>query len=257
MSDMPRGRFCWYELMTTDPEAAPDFYGEVAGWGTSPFEGGGAPYTMWMNGDVPIGGFMKLPDEAAQAGAPPHWMVHVSTPDVDATVSKATSLGAEVIHREAIPAVGEFAILKDPQGAVFSAFQPAGDVPGHDGPAALGEFSWHELATDGWTAAWEFYSALFDWEKSDAMDMGEMGTYQIFARDGHQTGAMFDRPPQMPVPGWLFYVLVPDVQAAVDKVEALGGQVLNGPMEVPGGSIAQCMDPQGAAFAVHAIAREA
>lgn len=255
MSDTPRGRFCWYELMTTDPEAAPGFYGKIAGWGATPFEGA-TPYTMWMNGTAPIGGFMQLPEEAARAGAPSHWMAYVSTPDVSATVSKASALGAELIHREAVATVGEFAIMKDPQGAVFAALQPAGDTPGHDGPAAPGEISWHELATDDWQAAWDFYSALFDWEKSDAMDMGEMGTYQVFARGGHQIGAMFDRPPQMPLSAWLFYVLVPDVAKAAEKVKTLGGQVLNGPMDVPDGRIAQCMDPQGAAFAVHAIARE-
>ncbi len=255
MSEIPRGRFCWYELMTTDPAAAPDFYHEIAGWGAAPFDGASTPYTMWLNGEVPIGGFMRLPEPAARAGAPSHWMAHVSTPDVDATTSKAIGLGAELIHREAI-AVGEFAIMKDPQGAVFAAFQPAGDAPGHDGSAALGEMSWHELATDDWEAAWDFYSALFDWEKSDAMDMGEMGTYQIFARDGHQVGAMFDRPPQTPMSAWLFYVLVPDVEAAAEKVKALGGQVTRGPMDVPGGRVALCLDPQGAAFAVHAIAHE-
>jgi uncharacterized protein len=31
-------------------------------------------------------------------------------------------------------------------------------------------------------------------------------------------------------------------------------QVLNGPMEVPGGLIAQCLDPQGAMFALHSSA---
>jgi len=256
MSEIPRGRFCWYELTTTDPDAAQGFYNEIAGWGAAPFEGAGTPYKMWMNGDAPIGGFMQLPDEAARAGAPSHWMAHVSTPALDATVSKATALGAEVIHREAMETVGEFAILKDPQGAVFSAFQPAEDAPGHDGSASPGEVSWHELATEDSETAWDFYSDLFDWERSDAMDMGEMGTYQIFARDGHQIGAMFNRPPQMPMSAWLFYVLVPDVEAAVEKVKSLGGQVTNGPMDVPGGRVAQCMDPQGAAFAVHTIVPE-
>jgi hypothetical protein len=112
--------------------------------------------------------------------------------------------------------------------------------------------SWHELATTDREGAWAFYSDLFDWQKTDAMDLGEMGTYQMFGRGAHPLGGLFDKPPQIPVPNWLPYVLVPDVAAVLERVKAGGGQVLNGPMEVPGGDlIAQCMDPQGAPFAIH------
>jgi predicted enzyme related to lactoylglutathione lyase len=254
MAGTPLGRFCWYELLTSDPEAASGFYGEVAGWTTTAWASEEAPpYTMWVNGEQPIGGIMQKPQEAA--AAPSHWLVHISTPDLDATTAKAKDLGGTVLNRIAVPTVGDFAIVQDPQGAVFSAFQPSGDAPGHDGPAAPGEFSWHELATDGWEDAWSFYSALFGWQKGDAMDMGDMGTYQMYTRGAHPLGGIFDRPPEMPVSSWLFYVRVPDADAAATKVARLGGKVLNGPMDVPGGGrIAQCMDPQGAAFAVHSTA---
>jgi predicted enzyme related to lactoylglutathione lyase len=66
-------------------------------------------------------------------------------------------------------------------------------------------------------------------------------------------GGMFNKPPQMPVSAWLYYVQVPDVQRAAETVKQHGGQIVQGPMEVPGGDwIAQCLDPQGAMFAVHA-----
>ena len=256
MSDIPLGRFCWYELMTTDPGAAPDFYGQITGWGTTPWEGpGDTPYTVWMNGEAPIGGLMALPEEAIQDGAPPHWLVHISTPDIDATVKKAQDLGGEVLHQLTVETVGAFAIIRDPQGAVFSAFQPSQATPGHDGPANVGEFSWNELPTESWEGAWDFYSELFGWEKADSMDMGDMGTYQMYSRGAHPLGGMFDKPDEMPMSAWLFYIRVPDVTAAVAKVQELGGTVLNGPMEVPGGDmVAQCVDPQGAAFAIHATA---
>lgn len=256
MSASPLGRFCWYELLTTDPEAAPGFYGAVAGWTTMPWQAEGAePYTMWVNGERPIGGLMQLPAEAAAMGAPPNWMVHISTPDLEQTMAKAKKLGAEVMNRIAVPTVGNFAVIRDPQGAIFSAYQPMGDAPGHDDPAALGEFSWHELATDGWKDAWAFYSDLFGWKAVDTVDMGELGAYHMFGRGAHPLGGMFDRPPQIPVSAWLFYIHVPDVAKAIEKVEAHGGTVVNGPMEVPGGDmIAQCVDPQGAMFAVHAKA---
>jgi hypothetical protein len=257
MSAIPLGRFCWYELLTTDPKAAPSFYGAITGWKTSPFQAEGAPpYTMWMNGEAPIGGIMQLPDEAKAAGAPSHWLAHISTPDLAATTKKVEKLGGSIMTRIHVPTVGDFAIVRDPQGAIFSAYQPAGDAPGHDGVPQVGAFSWNELATDGWEDAWSFYSDLFGWQKTDAMDMGEMGTYQMYSSGAHPLGGFSDRPPQVPVSSWLFYVRVPDVNAAVETVKKLGGTVMNGPMEVPGGDlVAQCMDPAGAAFAVHSKAQ--
>jgi len=255
MSGIPLGRFCWFDLMTTAPDDAPDFYGQITGWGTAPFETDDKPYTMWTNGEQPIGGIMELPQEALDAGAPPHWLAHLSTPDVKETASRAAELGGTVMMEMDIPTVGSFAVIADPQGAVFAAFQPLEAAPGHDDVPKLGEFSWHELATDGWEGAWDFYSDLFGWEKTDAMDMGEMGMYQMYSRGEHPLGGMFNRPPETPMSAWLHYVRVADVPAAVAKITELGGQILNGPMEVPGGDIvAQCMDPQGAAFAVHSTA---
>lgn len=255
MSDTPTGRFCWYELMTTDTGAAPAFYQAVTGWSTEGWEGGTNPYTMWVNGDAPLGGIMELPREARDQGAPPHWMPYVSTPDIADTTAKAKHLGATVLHGPMeLPEVGAITVFQDPQGAVFSAFQPATVTPGHDGPPAIGEFSWHELATTDAEGAWAFYSGLFGWQRGEAMDMGEMGTYQMYHRGAHPLGGVFNKPPDMPVPCWILYVRVADVAAAAGQVTAMGGKILNGPMEVPGGDlIVQCMDPQGAMFALHQV----
>lgn len=254
MSDTPLGRPCWFELMTTDPDGAPGFYGPLTQWGTAPFEGSDPPYHIWMNGGTPIGGYMQLPEPAAAGGAPSHWMMHVSTPDIGATVEKAEGLGATILHQMSIPMVGDFAIIQDPQGAVFSAFQPATETPGHDGPPAVGEFSWNELMTSDWEKAWDFYSELFGWEKTDQMDMGEMGIYQMWGRGAHPLGGFMNRPPDMPMSAWLHYVRVPDADAAVEQIKAAGGQVIHGPIDVPGGDrVAQCADPAGAHFAVHSV----
>ena len=250
----PRGRFVWFDLMTTQPERAVEFYTAVAGWGTAQWEGPnpGMSYTMWTNGGAPLGGVMQLPTGAP---APPHWIAYISSPDVDATVKQATSLGAKVmVPPTDIPTVGRFSVLSDPQGAMFAVFTSSSDTPGHDGPPVKGEFSWHELATHDVPAAFRFYETLFGWQKTNAMDMGDMGIYQMYGRNGLELGGMFRKPAEMPgPPSWLQYIMVDDVNRAVDVVKSKGGQILNGPMEVPGGDwIAQCSDPQGAIFAVHA-----
>ena len=255
MSDV-RGKFVWYELMTTDPDAATDFYQGVIGWGAQAWEGGETPYTMWTVGERPVGGMMQLPEEAQAQGAPPHWLAYVGTPDVDATVARASELGGSVIVPPTdLPDVGRFAVVADPLGAVFAVFTPGGEHPMPSGAPQSGEFSWHELATTDYEAAFDFYHDLFGWDKAEAMDMGEAGIYQMYGLPGseHPLGGMFNKPPEMPgPPAWLCYTTVDDVTPTSERVKELGGQVLNGPMEVPGGDmIAMCLDPQGAMFAVH------
>ena len=145
-------------------------------------------------------------------------------------------------------------MLADPQGAAFAVFTPDGEAPGHEGEARVGEFSWHELATHDSPAAYRFYERLFQWEKMSTMDMGGGALYQMFGRAGVMLGGMFNNPPNSSTPpGWLHYVRVADLAQAIDAVTTQGGHVVSGPMEVPGGdTIAQCVDPQGARFALHA-----
>lgn len=253
MSHKPLGRFSWHELMTPDPDAARDFYAAITGWSTSAWDGGGKPYEMWMNGEMPVGGLMDLPAPEV----PPCWLAYVSTPDLDGTLAKVRSGGGSVLNEMAVPQVGRFAVIADPQGGVIAVIEPEGDAAGHDGPSALGEFSWHELAARDADAAWDFYSEVFGWQAENRMDMGEMGFYQVFGGGAHPLGGIFNGPPEMCAIGWLLYVRVPDVHAAVQTVTDLGGRILNGPTEVPDGDlIAQCMDPQGVAFAVHATAAD-
>jgi len=246
------GRFVWYDLMTEDPEAAQGFYTKLVGWGTQQWEGS-QPYTMWTNENAPVGGVMQLPEEAKQGGAPSHWLAYVGTDDVAATTARAEELGAKVlVPPTEIPNAGTFAVLQDPQGAVFAAYTPPEGMPVSDEEPKQGEFSWHELATSDHGAAFDFYSKLFGWRETESMDMGEMGVYQMYGQTERSLGGMFNKPPEMPVPFWLYYIKVPDVEQSVKQVEEMGGQVVNGPMEVPGGDkVAQCVDPQGAMFAIH------
>ncbi len=172
---------------------------------------------------------------------------------MDATVAQAAeSSGRVLVEPTDIPEVGRFAVLADPQGAVFAAFRSA-DETSPEWPPRPGGFSWHELATTDHEAAFDFYSRLFGWKRTEAMEMGEAGTYQMYGLADTTLGGMYNKPPEMPgPPHWLCYVMVDDVHAAVERVKEHGGQVLNGPLQVPGGDwIAQCMDPQGGAFAIH------
>ncbi|HEY5806550.1 MAG TPA: VOC family protein, partial [Povalibacter sp.] len=115
-----------------------------------------------------------------------------------------------------------------------------------------------ELATTDAKVALEFYGALFGWERAADHDMGPMGFYYVFGRNGREMGGAFDKPPSMPgPPGWLGYVRVKNIEKVVKKARAGGATLINGPMDVPGGDrIAQLVDPQGAMFALHVLSTD-
>jgi predicted enzyme related to lactoylglutathione lyase len=121
----------------------------------------------------------------------------------------------------------------------------------NSGPTTAGEFSWHELCTTDAAAAVNFYSKLAGWGVGPKHDMGsEFGTYHLMLQNGNQYVGIFQST-TMP-PGWTCYVKVDDVGKAANAAKAAGGRIINGPMEVPGGSwIAQILDPAGVMFAVH------
>ena len=109
------------------------------------------------------------------------------------------------------------------------------------------------MTTDA-AAAKKFYSETFGWRDTESFDMGPMGTYHMFGRHLGSLGGMFKIPKEMGEvpPHWLLYFRVPNVDAKAEEVKANGGKILNGPMDVPGGDrVVTCMDPQGAAFALH------
>ncbi len=252
MTTSNEGTFVWYEHLAADVPQAIAFYGEVVGWKTEPFGQGG--YTMWVGSQGPLGGVMQLTPELARAGVPPHWMAHVQVGDVDATVRRAVSLGGKAVHEPTdIPTVGRFAIVADPQGAALSVFRPSQAMPPHD-LSKDGEFCWNELLSSDGAAGARFYTELLGWKILEEMDMGPMGKYRIFGLGDRRLGGMMTAPGPMP-PAWLCYASTGDLEAAMARATRRGGKVLNGPMDVPGGRIAQLVDPQGAAFALHEAAR--
>jgi predicted enzyme related to lactoylglutathione lyase len=251
-----RGRFLWHELMTSDPKAALAFYTRIVGWKAQEWDKD-PNYTMLLAGSGPVGGVMVLPEKDKAAGVPPNWASYIETRDLDDTLATAQRLGARVLKPASpIPEVGRFAVVQDPQGAVFVPFEPSIEMDVND-PPRPGEFSWHELITTDHEAALRFYQELFGWEKRQAMNVGApVGVYQIFGWDGKDMGGIYTKPKDMPAPpNWLPYAMVADTRKAATEVTSAGGQVLIGPMEVPGGDlIIVGQDPQGAAFALHSAA---
>ncbi|MBV9567315.1 MAG: VOC family protein [Hyphomicrobiales bacterium] len=248
------GKFVWYELMTTDPKAAEDFYRAVVGWDAKDAGMPDMSYTILSAGETPVGGLMKIPQEAASHGARPAWGGYIAADDVDRHADKMKKAGG-AIHRAPadIPNVGRFAVVADPQGAVFMLFkgmEGAAPPPPLE-PNATGNVGWRELHAGEWKGAFDFYSGLFGWTKGEAIDMGPGGTYQLFVIGEAPAGGMLSKQPNEPHPYWLYYFNVKGINAASKRVKDNKGEVLNGPHQVPGGSwIIHCRDPQGAMFAL-------
>ena len=251
---MPASRFVWYELMTADPSAAIEFYTQAVGWRA---QDSGMPdmgYTLMMVGDAPVAGVARTPAELQAMRLPPLWSGYIAVDDVDAMEARVLRAGGKVIRPAAdIPGVGRFAVVADPQNASFMLFKP---IPPEGGPIlppveAPGTIGWAELRAMDGTAVFDFYASLFGWTRGEGMDMGAMGTYQIFEIDGVGCGAVMTKTPDQPAPAWRFYARVAGIDAALERVRRLGGTVTMGPDPVPGDLwVANARDPQGAVFAL-------
>ncbi|MGO9336277.1 MAG: VOC family protein [Terracidiphilus sp.] len=247
----PKGKFTWYELMTSDTQAAGKFYSDVVGWTTQEMPSAeGQPYTVFNIGNVGMAGMLTIPGHTA-------WIGYICVDDVDAHIEKIVEAGGKLWRPATdVPGMLRFAVMSDPQGAAFVVFtpNPAMPSPQRPEPPAPGTIGWNELYTTDIDGGFDFYSKLFGWTKVSDMDMGPMGLYRLFDEGDHKqmgSGGMMNKAPQIPVSCWTFYFSVDSIKAAVQRVESGGGKVVNGPMQVPGGGwIINGQDPQGAMFSL-------
>ncbi|MBV0891874.1 VOC family protein [Paracoccus sp. Z118] len=251
------GRPCWFELGTSDPDAAAAFYEALLGWavGENVMPPPGEYRLAQIGGDM-VAGLMPL--SLQPEGTPPNWTPYICVDDADAAARLASDRGGRVLQQpHDIPGTGRFAILADPQGAVFAILQPApmevepGPDQGAWAPMKPGRGCWLELMTTDMEAGFAFYAALFGWTGGERMSMGEAGDYQLFERKGEALGGMMGLG-DAPAPVWLSYFGVEGpMTQVVERIAALEGRVHMGPVEVPGPAyVCVAQDPQGAWFAL-------
>ena len=120
------GAFSWTELTTSDPKAATEFYAKLFGWQYDVMDMGQGNYHVLKADGVSVGGIMATPADAK--GMLPAWGAYVTVANTDAAAEKCKSLGGKLLAGPMdIPKVGRFAVLQDPQGAVFNviAYSPS------------------------------------------------------------------------------------------------------------------------------------
>jgi predicted enzyme related to lactoylglutathione lyase len=244
--------------MTPDAEGSKAFYDAVIGWnigeGVAEYNG----YRMIGTADDGFtGGVLPITDEMQQHGARPTWLGYLNARDVDAKLAEIESAGGKTLMGATdIPNVGRIAMVADPQGAPFYVMKPIPPEGKENqastvfSPTDQGRCAWNELSTSDPVAARQFYGQQFGWTSDNFMPMGEHGEYRFIDNEGLTLGAIAGAM-EGQHPHWRFYFRVPSVGSAKQTVEAKGGKVIMGPMEVPGGDrIVIGIDPQGAEFAL-------
>lgn len=247
-----QGSLIWYELMTTDAEAATAFYQPITGWTIEAMDGDHAGYRMISSPDSAVGGLLPLDQPMLDHGARPTWLMYIGVDDVDATAAAiAAAGGTTYVPPRDIPGIGRFAMLADPQGVPFYIMKPIPPEGGGESRAfdqtLIGHCTWNELRATDLDAAIDFYGKIFGWTVTGSMPMGAMGDYKFLSHGDLAIGAAMGGASAEQPPHWLHYFRVANIDAAIEAVKSGGGQVLQGPHDVPGGDrVAICLDPQGA-----------
>jgi hypothetical protein len=246
------GTFSWVDLATTDAAAATSFYTSLFGWTTEDNDaGGGAVYTMCHLAGDTVAGLFEMPDDMRATGVPPNWTSYVTVTDADAAVARAEELGGAALDRAFdVLDVGRMAVVRDPQGAVFALWQPRTRI-GAERVNDVGCLCMNELTTTDTEAASRFYGGLFGWT-TETVDTGPDGPPMVLAHnDGALNASMFPAEGGTP-PHWRPCFTVESVEAAVARVQDLGGRLLAAPMVLEDGSVAVVQDPQAAVFSLFA-----
>ena len=245
VEDHKPGTASWVDI-GTDVDGAKTFYGSLFGW--EPMEAG-PPEQTGGYGFFTTGGKMVAGYGPQQNPGPPAWAIYFAVTDADATTKKIEGSGGKVVVAPMeVMSAGRMAVYQDPDGAFFSVWQP-GEHKGAQLVRETGSLSWVELNTSDVDACRRFYTTVFGWTVK-AHEDGEMAYYE-FQTGSESVGGMMPKPPQLPaeVPShWLAYFGADDVDASASRAGELGGQVVAGPMDYPGGRFAVVIDPQGAAF---------
>ena len=243
------GKFIWFDLATDDPVGARAFYGAVFGWKFREAGKASAPYTLIEHADGKVGGMFRQPrPEGAPAGS--RWLSLISVGNAETAARYVREQGGRVIVApRSVPGRGAHAVFADPEGAVFGVLATSDGDPA-DGPVADGDVFWVDLFAREPDKAAAFYAGLAGYEVDDGETIPGR-THLILATGGFARAGIWPLSESVRAPGWLPYVLVDDVAAAVSRARAAGGKVLVEPRaELLDGNVAVIADPNGGTIGV-------
>jgi uncharacterized protein len=234
----PAGTFSWAELVTSDADAAKAFYTEIFGWDydDAPIPGGSV-YSMALRDGTRVAALYGSGEQ------PPHWNCYVTVASVDETAAKATEAGASVLAEPFdVMDAGRMAVFADPTGAALAVWEPRESI-GAELVNVCGALTWNDLVTPDPDTAADFYGRLFGWTTEE---LPNAGGYRVIRNGGRTNGGI--QPTDGGPAAWVPYFGHDDVDALIEEVPKLGGQLMEGPIRMSQGSTAVFADPQGAVF---------
>ena len=243
------GKFIWFDCVTADSYGSKAFYGAVFSWDFHSIGSGAGRYTLIENKGRNIGGMHYRPrDKGGAQGS--RWLSLLSVDDPAQAVRYVESNGGKVV----VPPTpfegrGVHALFRDNDGAVFGVLKSdTGDPP--DAAVAPGEFVWLDLFARDPKKAADFYRGLAGYDVT-VRETPAQTQRALLSTGGVIRASIIALPKEIPDPGWLPFVHMDDVAAAVARASANGGKVLFAPRpEYFGGHIAVIADPLGGVIGI-------
>ena len=228
----PHGTFSWADMSSTDAAASKSFLTALLGWSFVDIpigEGAHEVYTMFSLDGENVAALSQHSPEMQEQGIPSYWNNYISVDDVDALLPRIEELGGKVMAGPFdIFDSGRMIVLSDPLGAAVSLWQPRS----HIGASLVnrpGAMTWNELATPDIEAAQAFYGGLLGWEFAPEGPPG----YLLIRNNGRNNGGILQMTDEWKMPDgsmmpahWTVYFSVADIDAAVERVSALGGEAM-------------------------------
>jgi predicted enzyme related to lactoylglutathione lyase len=241
------GAPCWIDLYSSDTEKAKEFYGQLFGWkAEAPEEGFGGYFVFSKDGKV-VAGCMANDGEQ---GYPDAWTTYLTTDDAQRTADDAAAKGGQV-HLAPMDVAdnGKMAMVADPGQAAIGVWQP-GTQQGFEVRSEVGAAAWFELHTREYDASVGFYRDVFGWATHTMSDTPEF-RYTTLGEGENALAGIMDASAYLPEgtpASWTIYFEVPDADAALERIVALGGSVLEPAEDTPYGRLATASDPTGTRF---------
>lgn len=250
----PHGTPSWCDMSTRDMAGAQSFYGSLFGWTfeTEPDpEAGG--YTMCRLDGHAAAAMMPQQQEQVEMGIPPHWTMYITVDDVDAIAAAVEGAGGSVMAPPFdVFTAGRMMVAVDKGGAVVCFWQAVESI-GSEVVNETGAFTWAELYTGDPATDTSFYADLLGHGVATA-DMGGPVEMTLLKRGDDDIATVLPLMAEGMPPAWMPYFAVDDCDGAMGRVQDLGGAVHMGPVDIPPGRFAVVADPEGATFAIIALA---
>jgi predicted enzyme related to lactoylglutathione lyase len=251
---------CWAELLSTDAAASAAFYSDLFGWRPEQLDQAGsdqagsdqAAQVVWHLGEGATNCAVSGVTQVPPGNQPASWLTYLATGDAAATTKRTVaSGGAMLAPLRDVGQRGTLALLADPAGAVFGAWQK-NTFAGAQAATEPGTICWSELTTRDRSGSIAFYGEVFGWTERTG-EVGEGLDYSEWVCGGRAVAGMVEMddrfPPEAPA-HWRTIFEIEDCAGMAKRCQDLGGQVPLAPMDVGVGTFAQLVDAQGALFGV-------